>query len=87
VAQLTDEGYRSEMRRLRMVNRAAENREQPRGQQSTRTPKEQAAFDAQQHYAFRNLAPEQQVKLNDELTSMWDSIPAHVRDKARKLVS
>jgi len=51
------------------------------------TPKEQATFDAQQHYTFRDLAPGEQAKLNTELASMWSQIPTHLREKARKLIS
>jgi hypothetical protein len=51
------------------------------------TPKEQATFDAQQHYTFRDLSAREQSKLNTELASMWGQIPTHLQEKARKLIS
>lgn len=82
----------AEMRRLRMVNRAADNRRaatdhSPPPKRGPMTPKEQSAFDSQQHYTFRDMPVTEQAKLNSELASMWEGIPVHLRDKARKMVS
>jgi hypothetical protein len=94
VAQLDQQGYLTEMRRLRQGNRAIEQQHaisegrqpaKPRG--GPMTPKEQEAFDAQGHYAFKDLAPAEQAKLNKELSSMWGQIPAHLQEKARKLIT
>lgn len=90
VAQLDSKGYASEMRRLRVAGRAADKRvASERTQASVRpmTTKEQSAFDSQGHYTFRDMSVTEQVKLNNELASMWGQIPAHLQEKARGLVS
>jgi hypothetical protein len=45
------------------------------------TPQEQQAIDAQGHYNFAELAPDEQVQLKGELVGMWKQIPARLMPK------
>lgn len=49
------------------------------------TPQEQALLDRQQHYAFSDMAKEEQQQLQAEVDSMWGQIPQHLQDKAKTL--
>ena len=49
------------------------------------TPQEQAALDAQGHYSFRDMAPEDQRELSAQIDDMWSQIPEHLKEKARNM--
>lgn len=54
-------------------------------QRTIPSPQEQALFDKQQHYDFNELSKQEQMRLKDELDSMWGQIPEHLQKKARDL--
>lgn len=76
------------MARLRQQERAVERREAQRYGRKLkieRTPEEQQRLDSQDHVWLNDLSPEEQEKFRNEQNAMWAQIPAHLRDKARRL--
>ncbi len=85
IAQTEHKAFKETMARFHKAERMAEAKEQgetgrkPQG--APMTEKEMVALEAQQHVKFTSLSPEEQQARE----SMWETIPAHLRDKARKL--
>lgn len=54
-------------------------------QRSLLTPQEQTLLDRQQHFAFSEMAQEEQRQIMSEVDGMWSQIPKHLQEKARTL--
>ncbi len=85
VAQLDNKGYKEKVGQMVRAYNASYRRESAPSQKQTLTPREQATFDAQQHYEFNNLPQPERDKLNAEVEVMWSQIPEHLQDKAQKM--
>ncbi len=87
IAGATEKSFKQVIGNLRRVERQMEqvDRNVTRSRRGSlpMTPAEQEALDAQQHLEFRDLPPEQQQKITEELSDMWGQIPKHLREKAK----
>lgn len=86
VAQATEASFKETIGKFRRAQRVAAEKEQretgqlPQGA-APMTEKEIVALEGQQHVRFTDLSPEEQQQRD----SMWETIPAHLREKAKKL--
>jgi hypothetical protein len=85
VAQLDNTAYKEKVGQMVRAYNASYRRESASSVKPILTPREQAAFDAQQHWEFNNLPRPEREKLNKEIDVMWAQIPEHLQDKAQRM--
>jgi hypothetical protein len=49
------------------------------------TPEEQRLLDLQAHFQFKDLSPQEQQKIESDISDMWRQIPVHLHEKAKDI--
>lgn len=76
------------MSRLRQQERSIERRQAQKNGHKVKhslTPEEQQRLDSQDHVWLSDMSPEEQEKFRAEQNKLWEQIPEHLREKARRM--